>query len=695
MDDDEDFRSLFFSEARELLEQLQEHLNLLAEDAGDDETVHAAFRAVHSVKGGAAAFGFDVLIGFAHIFETVMDRIRSGTMQLDGSLAQTLLRSGDVMQILVENTESGSEDSVPGMARLQAELEALAGVEPSAAAEPAAGDDSPSADSDLDEDAVPEASEIIVRITPDESFAEAGHDMVRLIRSAREKGLSEVHVEGQVPPVTTFDPRQNPLTWELVFHTEGPVAALRSFFTIYEHAAQVEFLDSSDDYLEEDLDASDDSQAQDAPAGDAEPDTDPARGSLAAPNADASGESGSAQKRGEAAKSLRVEISRIDRLVNLVGEMLITQAALGQQTADIENREMADVALAVDTMSRQLRELQESVMAIRAQPVKSVFRRMPRVVRDLSEKLGKEARLELHGEHTEVDATVIEELTEPLTHMIRNAMDHGLESNDERDTLDKPRVGRIRLAAEHKGERVIITVEDDGRGVNRERVFAKALERGLVQPDDRLSPPEIDMLIFHPGFSTAQEVSSVSGRGVGMDVVKRKIQSLGGRFAMTSEPGKGTKFVITLPLTLAVMDGMTVSVADQKYILPLSTVVEALHVTRDNGRRLPDGTHLLERRGEYLKLLSLRHALDLPPREQGTEMAIVVDTETSGLIALTVDELIGQRQIVLKSLEANFKKINGISGATILGDGQVALILDIPALMNISPKTGAPAEVLH
>ena len=267
--------------------------------------------------------------------------------------------------------------------------------------------------------------------------------------------------------------------------------------------------------------------------------------------------------------------------------------------------------------------------------------------------------------------------------MLRNSMDHGLEGNDEREALGKPRIGNIRLAAEHRGERVIITIEDDGRGVNRERVLAKARERGLISSEDQMNPEDIDMLIFHPGFSTAAEVSSVSGRGVGMDVVKKKIISLGGRVTMASTPGKGTKFTITLPLTLAVMDGMTIGVGDQKYILPLSTVVEALNVPRGEGKVLPDGTCVLERRGEYLPLMSLRNALNMPARDGDNELAIVVDTETSGHVALTVDELIGQRQIVLKSLETNFQKVQGISGATILGDGQVALILDVPALMRL------------
>jgi len=720
MDDDEDFRALFFQEARELLEQLLEHLNALANDDANSDTVHAAFRAVHSVKGGAAAFGFDTLIAFAHIFETVMDKVRDETLDLSDELMQVLLRSGDVMQVLVENAEAEKDDQeVAGLTRLHEELHHIAeaagaeglGPAPSAAAaaEPVAeaAAEAPASDVEDDADPAPVLREITVRIAPDEAFFDSGHDMLRLIRSARERGLAEVHVDGSVPSLADFDPRVCPLTWELVFRTDATADELTGFFVVYEHTALIELLDDEDDPEGDDGDGDGDGGGQseesaastggkasvdDAKAGagsDSAENSNAPAASAAAPKASAAQPAAENKrppagggKQGEMSKSLRVEIARIDRLVNLVGEMLITQAGLAQQIGEDDGADANDMALAIDTMSRQLRELQESVMAIRAQPVKSVFRRMPRVVRDLADKLDKQAKLELAGEYTEVDATVIEELAEPLTHMIRNAMDHGLEDNDEREKIGKSRAGTIKLSAEHRGERVIITVQDDGRGVNRERVMQKALERGLVTPEEQMTPEEIDMLIFHPGFSTAEEVSSVSGRGVGMDVVKKKILALGGRFAMVSTPGHGTKFTITLPLTLAVMDGMTIGVGEQKYILPLSTVVEALYVSREGGKTLPDGTSLLERRGEYLKLISLRDALALPPRQVDNEMAIVVDTETQGHVALTVDELIGQRQIVLKSLEANFHKIDGISGATILGDGQVALILDVPALID-------------
>ncbi|MEM9428180.1 MAG: chemotaxis protein CheA [Pseudomonadota bacterium] len=748
-DDDFDFQALFFEECNELLGTLQEHLNQLADGTGDEETVHAAFRAVHSVKGGAAAFGFDQLISFAHIFETVMDLIRSDQLDPTDEINQILLRSGDMMEVLIEAAQTGTSIDEERISVLREELEDLAknggaSEGDDAPSDEAADPEAPQADngglelfSDASDDTAgtPDAKhgaheateedantpvptqEIAVRFLPEQEFFSSGHDPLRLIRSARSLGLTSVEVQGQVPTLDSFDPNNCPLGWELVFDTDKGEEELDAFFEIYSHIATIEFIGGEQDVDEAELSSVQDANgsagagddaAQAAPSSAPEDAKKPAAApSGGAPSADGAARTATAppaagdqpaKRSAGSTKSLRVELSRIDRLVNLVGEMLITQAGIAQKLMEIQSQAGEDgmeMGHNVDAMSRQLRELQESVMAIRAQPVKSVFSRMPRVVRDLADKLGKEARLTLEGEHTEVDATVIEELAEPLTHMLRNSMDHGLEPNSEaREQVGKPRVGNIKLAAEHRGERVIITIEDDGRGVNRERVHKKAIEQGLVSAEDSLAPEEVDMLIFHPGFSTAEQVSSVSGRGVGMDVVKKKIVSLGGRVALESNPGKGTRFEITLPLTLAVMDGMTIVVGDQKFILPLSSVVEALHIDENARKHLPSGDVLLERRGEFLRLIDLRRVLSTPVTEHEVDMAIVVDTETDGLVALIVDELIGQRQIVLKSLEANFRRVEGISGATILGDGQVALILDVPSLLGMSGG-GSYSEMMH
>ncbi len=695
MEEDEDYQSLFFTECHELLADLQDHLDLLSQGGGDGETVNAAFRAVHSVKGGAAAFGFDQLISFAHVFETVMDKVRSNRLELTEEIGNVLLRAGDVMEQLVENAQNGSDATPDNLKKVLSELEEIGDLDPQtatggAAPEVVATAAAPEADTEETELLT---RELVFSLTPGPDFFSSGHDPLRLFRAARAHNLIEVRATGEVPDIDAFDPDICPLSWELVFETEVPLADIRAFFEIYDATAEIRLLTEEEEPATPEVPSEPVALAEaeskpTAPTAERPPSAEPAEDQPTQQEA-------TQQRTTVISKSLRVELARIDRLVNLVGEMLITQAGLAQRLTEDEKTEDLDLGHSVDAMSRQLRELQESVMAIRAQSVKSVFSRMPRVVRDLSDKLGKEARLELAGEHTEVDTTVIEELAEPLTHMLRNSMDHGIEGPEQRIALGKPKVGTITLSAEHRGERVIIVIEDDGQGIDRDRVLQKAVERGLVSEDEPPSPEEIDQLIFHPGFSTAAEVSSVSGRGVGMDVVKKKIQQLGGRCTVRNHPGKGASFTITLPLTLAVMDGMTITTGGQQFVLPLSSVVEAVRLENCQLRQLPDDSTLVERRGEYLKLISLRRVLGMPDGQGGNSMAIIVDTETSGLVALQVDDLIGQRQVVLKSLEANFQRVEGVSGATILGDGHVALILDIPALLTLSGGCPQPQELVH
>ncbi|MGG7567579.1 chemotaxis protein CheA [Rhodovulum sp. DZ06] len=685
MDDTEDYLSLFFTECGELLGDLHEHLDAMldASETGgsvDIEVVNAAFRAVHSIKGGAAAFGFDVLIAFAHVFETVMDRIRSDEMPLSADVAQLLVRAGDGLEVLVEQARDGGGPADSMVDRVRVELEELAGVAPSAAEEapPAAAPAAAAPAVEYDPDIELETREVVILFAPGPEFMHRGHDPLRVIRAARDIDLVSAEPEGSPPSIEELDPWVCPWSWRLSFDTSMPQAKLLAFFELYDDTAE---LTVESDPMPEGASPPPPKAAPEAEAAPAE-----LEAAAPVPKSEAkaaAAEGGGASSRTSVSKTLRVELMRIDRLVNLVGEIVITQAVLAQKLSETDAATSLEIGHSVEAMTRQTRELQESVMAIRAQPVKSVFSRMPRVVRDLADTLKKEARLVVSGEHTEVDTTVIEELAEPLTHMLRNSMDHGLEGPEERAAAGKPRTGTIRLSAEHRGERVIITIEDDGRGINRQRVMEKAIENGLISGEEQLNPEDIDQLIFHPGFSTAAEVSSVSGRGVGMDVVKKKIQSLGGRCLVTSTPGKGTLFTITLPLTLAVLDGMTICVGEERFILPLSSVVEALRLENCEIERLPDNSRVLARRGEYLRLLSLRSALGVEGAAQPEEMAIVVDTETNGHVALLVDELIGQRQVVLKSLEANFRRVDGVSGATILGDGRVALILDVPSLVAL------------
>ncbi|MEL6582396.1 MAG: chemotaxis protein CheA [Pseudomonadota bacterium] len=674
MDDEEDYTALFFAECDELLGDLQEHLEtLLAGQNTDDaeEAVNAAFRAVHSIKGGGAAFGFEALTSFAHQFESVMDLCRSGTLVPTESVVQVMLRASDAIELLVNAARESQDCDDPLIARVSAEL-AEFHDQPAPAAPPVEEvqtEPAPATTSELTEHSK-------ISLIPHPDIFASGHDPLKILRDLGALGAVKATCVGTLPKLSDLDLMSCPLSWDIEIDTQEPRSAVLDRVSLYSEFADFERVSKEailpEPVPEPPLRAEDPSVAPQSPP--------------------VSTQQRRAPTEQNARKSLRVEVQRIDRLVNLVGEIVITQSALAQRLEHLGSQTDDALSHAIEAMAHQTRELQEGVMAIRAQPVKSVFSRLPRIVRDLSDKLGKPARLELSGEHTEVDSTVIEELTEPLTHMLRNAMDHGLEPPDDRIAAGKDATGLITLSAEHRGERVLIKLSDDGRGIDRDRVLAKAQANGLVGESETLAPHEVDQLIFHPGFSTAQTVSDVSGRGVGMDVVKRKLQSLGGRCVLNNQPGKGTEFIITLPLTLAVLEGMVIVSNAARFILPLSAVIEALRIDDCSVEILPEGRKILFYRGEYLPLFDLSDCLGMPARDGSAGMAIILDSGTHGLFALQVDDLLGQRQVVLKSLEANYRQVEGVSGATILGDGSVALIIDIPALTAL----GTAAQItLH
>jgi len=675
MSDFEDYTAVFFQECDELLDDLEDRLGALTEGSGDPEVVNAAFRAVHSIKGGADAFGFHELVTFAHAFEAAMDAIRSDRLATSPEVCEILIRGRDVLCDLVERARNGKTAPLTTAETMIEELSALSGAEPDAGMAPAATTPEAPPETAEPEEALDPTGERTYRIrfAPGPDFQTSGHDPLRLIQALRRFGAAQVQVEGEIPPLDDLDPDICPLTWEIVLETGADPDAIDSFFQIYSATAEIGITRSESGT---ELPPAPAPAGAPAPLGVAEPV--PLLAAGAPPEPATAGLPASAAP-GKAPRTLRVDLERIDRLVNMVGEIVITQAAMTQTLADHETANL-ELGHATDAMTRQIRELQESVMAIRAQPVKGVFSRMTRLVRDLAQQLGKEVQTDISGEHTEVDSTVINELAEPLIHIIRNAMDHGIEPPEERERAGKPRQGRISISARQRGERVVISVSDDGRGIDRDRVLAKAIERGVVAPGAVLAPEEIDQLVFHPGLSTVDTVSNVSGRGVGMDVVRRNIGVLGGRVALENHPGAGTRITITLPLSLAVLDGMTIAVGDQRFVIPLGAVVEALTLSDAAPHRLPSGARVMVRRGQYLPLLSVREALGVEGPRGGEQMVVIVDTDADAHMGLLVDELIGQRQVVLKSLEANYRGVPGVSGATILSDGRAALILDVPAL---------------
>ena len=725
MDPMESIKATFFQECDELLADLESGLLSLEAGTGDDETVNAVFRAVHSVKGGAGAFGLEALVRFAHVFETALDSVRAGRLAPDHEVLRVMLRAADVLADHVQAAKTGDETDQERSASLARELEALHGASPaappSAASPPASDADVAFGDLDFtpvrlatgpeaDATPAPALSAWTIRFRPAAPMYAKANDPLPLLRELERLGACEAELDlSDLPPFDRLEPEEAYLAWRVRLDTYADEAAIREVF---------EFVEGDCD-----LDVVADAELSDAPAeGDGSemtvsdveailrraleaeaPADEPMALQAAAPapvraepedarvakTADApAGQTG-------AGATIRVDLERIDRLINLVGELVINQAMLAQRVAESGLPRSSSMVMGLDELEQLTREIQDSVMAIRAQPVKSVFQRMPRLVREVAAMTGKEVRLVTEGEATEVDKTVIERLSDPITHMIRNAIDHGLETPDDRLAAGKPAEGVVRLSAQHRSGRIVIEVGDDGRGINRERVRQIAIDKGLIDQAVVLSDEEVDNLIFLPGFSTAAVISDVSGRGVGMDVVKRSIQGLGGRISITSRPGEGSTFSLSLPLTLAVLDGMVVSVGEQTLVVPLTSIVETLQQRSEEVRNLGPREAVMAVRNTFVPLLDVGAMLDwrTEPAEPSASVVILVDSEFSGQAALVVDAIQGQRQVVIKSLEANYQQVPGIAAATILGDGRVALILDVDTLIEVRRRAGPKADV--
>jgi two-component system chemotaxis sensor kinase CheA len=664
-------RNTYFEECAELLDAAYTHLTALARGVGDDDTVHAVFRAFHSIKGGGGAFGFDRLVAFAHELETLLDRLRDSRLALTPAIAALLLRSTDVLSDIVGAARGGDELAADVETALMAELREAAGGASGAAVLAIT-----SAAATAEASAVPGLAQYLVRFVPRASLFRSANEPLLMIRHLARLGHLRTAADfSRLPPLAELDPEDAYLVWEFILTTDHPREDIAETF---------EFVGDDCELTIERLERA------------AEPGAEP----VTASQSDAP--LPQKQNLSNAGPSIRVDVEKVDKLVNLVGELVITQAMLAQLSGNLPPEICAGLLNGLDTMAQHLRELQEGVMAIRAQPIKSVFSRMSRLVREVSGQLGKEVSLQLSGEATEIDKTVIEQLADPLTHLLRNALDHGIEKPAEREAAGKPRSGTVLLSAEHCGGRIVIEITDDGRGIAREKVLAKAQALGLVARDAVMTDEDIDHLIFLPGFSTADTLSDISGRGVGMDVVKRNIQALGGRITVESRPGIGARFQLSLPLTLAILDGMAVSVGAETYILPLTNIMESLRPRPAVIHQVTGIGDVLFIRGEYVPLIYLCQRFSVPAAVTDPCQGIVVIVESDGAnrIGLVVDDLLGQQQVVVKSLEANYGPVTGIGGATVLGDGRVALILDVSQLaknlpLRASAKIAPPPHAGH
>jgi len=657
------FRRTYFEECAELLDALQVNLETLSNGSGDAETLHAIFRSVHSIKGGAGAFGFGGLVAFSHVFESLLDAMREQKVSATPDVVQLLLRASDALADIVNaaRTEQ-SLDAGFGAEIVAAMQEVLAGDADLSAAAPSTV--APA------EPEVTGERRFCIAFAPHSEMLQKANEPLLLVRQLRRLGGVGVEADtSRVPQLAALDPEAAYLSWTYTLDTGAPQSAIHEVFEFVEDDCdlQVTLLDNG------------------AVAATVMAAPEPIAGPVVATAAKIVEPATPAPV---ATQSIRVDVDKVDRLVNLVGELVITQAMLTEQGTLLPADHYPALIQGIEALAQSARELQESVMAIRAQPVKSVFARMPRVVRDLAATLGKEVRIVTAGEMTEIDKTVIEQLNDPLTHMIRNALDHGIEGPDARVAAGKPRQGTIHLSAAQRSGRIVIEVSDDGRGINREKVLAKAQDRGLVPAGAALSDEEIDNLIFLPSFSTADVVSNISGRGVGMDVVKRNVQSLGGRISVHSRFGAGSRFTLSLPLTLAVVDGMVVSVGKETFIIPLTAIIESLRPRPADIHPVIGRGDVLALRGEYLPLIPLHKCFEVAGAisDPCRGIVIVVQSESAGRVGVMVDELLGQQQVVVKSLEANYDPVDGISGATILGNGRVALILDIARLREIDAE---------
>ncbi len=716
-----EIRASFFVECEELLEVLQDGLQALDDQIHDAETIHVVFRAVHSIKGGAGAFGLEGLVRFAHRFETSLDEVRADRREADAPALKLFFQCADQLSDLVRACRDGTPLPDARSAELLAALDALWGISVENTAEPEAEIDfapaplsldlelaAPGDTSDLPEfpnlpalDDAAGSSEIFsgffIKFKPFAELFDTGNEPFILLRNLRELGSMSVECSApDLPPLNKLTPEVPHLCWDITLETQADLAEIHSVFEFVEGLCLLEVVPISDTLgaipsapmVEAPLDS-----VPGPPIGKVTPHpAPPDEGAATAPPDTSVKPAPLATK----TKSVvRVDLGRIERLVNLVGELVINQAMLSQSLEQSELSPHSDVMNGLEEFQRLTRDIQDSVMMIRAQPVKSLFQRMSRIVREASASVDKDVRLITEGETTEVDKTVIERLADPLTHMIRNAVDHGLESTADRLAAGKPAQGKVRLTAAHRSGRVIIEITDDGGGINREKVLSIAVEKGLVTPNAQLSPGEIDNLLWLPGFSTVSEVSDLSGRGVGMDVVRTEIVALGGRVTIASEAGVGTTFSISLPLTLAVLDGMVIEAARETLVLPLNLVLETLTLEAGAVQMLGPDRAVVRVRDSFVPLIDLgevlgyRGAID---QFEGAIVLLIADDE-GNRAAVLIDEILDQRQVVIKGLNDSFYRPPGVAAATILGDGQIALILDPSDIiaLTLSPHSAVTA----
>jgi len=689
MDMMETFRQTYLEESFEGLDVMEAGLLELPLGEPDVEKVNEIFRAAHSIKGGSGTFGFTEIIDFTHVLETLLDEIRDCRRNVTQEANDAMLRAVDVLRDMMtrlQNHEPIDEDRAD---EVQKELETILGM---------ASSDDAVAESSTEN---PAASETTVQgdwkieLLPEKDLLQTGNEPIRIFRELETLGEVTVEaVDSELPDVQDLNPEDLYLKWNLTLSGENIEEddVKEVFEWIDGDGAEIKYTPPSAAEPESVAEVEPATPAAPEPAEEPvaqQPDPEPTTTAIPAPAPaakPAAAKPKPAANKSAAPKqegSIRVDLSKIDQMVNLVGELVITQSMLSQFGEQAEqdgnqNEWIDKLKEGLTHLERHTRDLQESVMNIRMLPVSFAFNRMPRIVHDVSQKLGKSIELVMEGEGTELDKTMLEALTDPLVHIVRNSIDHGIEAPDVREEAGKPRTGTVKLAAFHQGGNILIQITDDGAGINADKVYPQAVEKGVVEEGQHMTEQEIVDLIFHPGFSTADQVSDISGRGVGMDVVRRNIRGLGGSVEVKTEKGKGSVFTIRLPLTLAILNGQLAKVGSETYVFPLISIVESIQVDRSLVKGIAGQTELYKLRESYIPVIRLHEKLGVEDARTDLEEGLLVVVEDNGERAgIFVDDLLGQQQVVIKSLESNFMKIRSIAGATILGDGTVSLILDV------------------
>jgi two-component system, chemotaxis family, sensor kinase CheA len=740
------FHDAFFEESFEALDSMEAALLKLDIGAPEPELINTIFRVAHSIKGGSATFGFSDIASFTHSCETLLDELRSGGMQVSLEISDLLLKTVDVMRAMLRSTQSKQPLDMQKVSDIQFDVELMIAQKNSAPAKPAAAAQQPATVAPVAVAPTPATASAPVSVVPAgdslagrsvapapivaavakqweisfrpyrELFAR-GNDPLRMMRELAELGELKVEVDtSALPGFADLEPQSCYLAWKLELAGDVAEDAIKQVFEWAEGDCDLELrLVGAETTAAPVID----SAITDAAAVTASAPTEvPASGIVAEAILSGSTPAAEEHKHESAAPaaaaaaptvtaapptltavpsakpdasigavgdsgSIRVSVEKIDELMNTVGELVITQAMLSQLGAALEGANAEKLRAGLAQLERNTRELQESVMRVRMLPISFVFSRFPRMVRDIAQRLGKQIDLKLTGEQTELDKTVLEKIGDPLVHLVRNSIDHGIEMPDVRIAAGKDAAGTVHLDACHRGGNIAVEVSDDGGGLDKDRILAKARQRGLVGQNDVLTDDQIHDLIFLPGFSTAEKTTDLSGRGVGMDVVRRNVKELGGKIELRSERGKGSRFIITLPLTLAIVDGQSVAVGSETYIIPLISIVESMRLKETSISRLSGHNEVFSFRGDYLPIIRLHELFGVEPRARALHEGLVVIAEGDGRrVGLFVDDLLGQQQVVIKSLEANYGHVEGVSGATILGDGSVALILDVTGIIQ-------------